>query len=59
LEGHVRISQVIAVACLMSLCAVVPAHAEKRVALVIGNGAYRQPTNLPTRLTTRAACATR
>jgi hypothetical protein len=36
----VRIPQIIAVAWLSLICGAVPAHAEKRVALVIGNGAY-------------------
>jgi formylglycine-generating enzyme required for sulfatase activity len=41
-EGRVRFLQFIAIACLAFLCAVAPAHADKRVALVVGNGAYRQ-----------------
>jgi formylglycine-generating enzyme required for sulfatase activity len=40
----VRVSQFIAVAWLVLIFACAPAHAEKRVALVIGNGAYK---NLP------------
>jgi formylglycine-generating enzyme required for sulfatase activity len=35
-----RIPQFIAVAWLMLLCALSPVHAERRVALVVGNGAY-------------------
>jgi formylglycine-generating enzyme required for sulfatase activity len=40
----VRIVQTIAVAVLVLGCALDPAHAEKRVALVVGNGAYRPLT---------------
>jgi hypothetical protein len=36
----VRIAQIIAVAWLMLPCVLAPAHAEKGVALVVGNGAY-------------------
>jgi formylglycine-generating enzyme required for sulfatase activity/uncharacterized caspase-like protein len=36
----VRIARIIAVAGLMLIGAIVPAHAEKRVALVVGNAAY-------------------
>jgi hypothetical protein len=31
---------------MMLVCAVAPSHAEKRVALVIGNGAYRYADKL-------------
>ena len=42
-----RIAQIIAAACLTLLCALAPAHAaEKRVALVVGNGAYRHADRL-------------
>jgi formylglycine-generating enzyme required for sulfatase activity len=39
-EGKVRFPQFIAVTWLALLCALAPAHAEKRVALVIGNERY-------------------
>jgi uncharacterized caspase-like protein len=39
-EAEVRFSQIIAVAGLVLLCAVATGHAEKRVALVIGNDRY-------------------
>jgi formylglycine-generating enzyme required for sulfatase activity len=39
-EAKVRFPQIVAAAWL-ALCAAVPAHADKRVALVIGNAAYR------------------
>ncbi len=41
-----RVPQFIAVAWLALACALAPAHAEKRVALVIGNGAYVHADNL-------------
>jgi uncharacterized caspase-like protein len=41
-----RFHQIIAVAWLALLCAVASAHAEKRVALVIGNAAYRHADKL-------------
>jgi formylglycine-generating enzyme required for sulfatase activity len=44
LERNVRFSQFIAVTWLALVCAFGPAHAEKRVALVVGNDRY---TNLP------------
>ncbi len=40
------VPQIIAVAWLMLLCALAPAHAEKRVALVVGNAAYRHADRL-------------
>jgi Caspase domain/MacB-like periplasmic core domain len=43
-EVEVRVLQVIVAASLMALCAVATGHAEKRVALAIGNDRY---TNLP------------
>jgi uncharacterized protein YecT (DUF1311 family) len=43
---RVRFHQVIAAAALMLLCAVATGHAEKRVALVIGNAAYRHADRL-------------
>jgi hypothetical protein len=42
----VRIPQFIAVTWLALLCALAPAYAEKRVALVVGNGAYRHADRL-------------
>jgi formylglycine-generating enzyme required for sulfatase activity len=45
LEGKVRVHQLIAVTWLALVCALAPACAEKRVALVIGNDRY---ANLPT-----------
>jgi hypothetical protein len=45
-RGKVRFSHVIAAAWLMLVCALAPAHAEKRVALVVGNGAYRHADKL-------------
>jgi peptidoglycan/xylan/chitin deacetylase (PgdA/CDA1 family) len=42
----VRFLQFIAATCLMLVCAVATGHAEKRVALVIGNGAYRYADKL-------------
>ena len=41
-----RIAQIIAAAWLMLLYAIAPAHAEKRVALVVGNGAYAHADKL-------------
>jgi hypothetical protein len=41
-----RIARIIAAAWLMLLCALAPSHAEKRVALVVGNGAYRHADKL-------------
>jgi hypothetical protein len=38
-EAELRVLQLIAVVALALVCALVPARAEKRVALVIGNGA--------------------
>jgi hypothetical protein len=43
-RGKLRFPQFIAVAWLALACALAPAHAEKRVALVIGNDRY---INLP------------
>jgi formylglycine-generating enzyme required for sulfatase activity/uncharacterized caspase-like protein len=45
-EGNVRIAQIAAVAWLILLGALAPAHAEKRVALVVGNAAYRHADRL-------------
>jgi hypothetical protein len=45
-EGKVGIPQFIAATWLALLCALAPAYAEKRVALVIGNGAYRHTDRL-------------
>jgi formylglycine-generating enzyme required for sulfatase activity len=45
-EGNVRCHQIIAAAALMLLCAVATGHAEKRVALVVGNAAYRHADKL-------------
>jgi formylglycine-generating enzyme required for sulfatase activity/uncharacterized caspase-like protein len=42
----VRFPRIIAVAWLMLLCASAPGHAEKRVALVVGNAAYRHADTL-------------
>jgi uncharacterized caspase-like protein len=42
----VRFLQFIAATWLMLVCAVATGHAEKRVALVIGNGAYRHAEKL-------------
>jgi hypothetical protein len=39
------------------MCALAPAYAEKRVALVIGNGAYVHADKLANRSTTLAECA--
>jgi hypothetical protein len=41
-----RVPQFIAVAWLALICALTPAHAEKRVALVVGNAAYRHADKL-------------
>jgi hypothetical protein len=57
--GEGAFAQVIAAAWLVLLCAFAPAHAEKRVALAVGNGAYVHPTGSPIPSTTRAACAMR
>jgi hypothetical protein len=43
----VRFRQFIAAAWLALTCAAAPAHAEKRVALVIGNDRYANPTVRP------------
>jgi hypothetical protein len=43
-EGQVRFPQFVAVTWLILLCALASAHADTRIALVIGNGAYQ---NLP------------
>jgi hypothetical protein len=45
-RGKVRFAQFIAVTWLMRLCAVAPGEAEKRVALVVGNAAYRHADKL-------------
>jgi formylglycine-generating enzyme required for sulfatase activity/uncharacterized caspase-like protein len=45
-EGNVGFTRIIAVAWLMLLCAVAPGLAEKRVALVVGNAAYRHADTL-------------
>jgi hypothetical protein len=42
----VRFAQFIGLTWLALFCALVPAHAEKRVALVVGNGAYRHADRL-------------
>jgi lanthanide-dependent methanol dehydrogenase len=45
-EECVRVSQFIAATSIMLLGALVPAHADKRVALVVGNAAYRHADRL-------------
>jgi formylglycine-generating enzyme required for sulfatase activity len=45
-EGQVRFLHIIAVTWLMLACTLAPAHAEKRVALVVGNAAYRHADRL-------------
>jgi hypothetical protein len=58
-EGDVRFPQFIAVMGLALICAHAPAHAEKRVALVIGNARTAMPTGSKIRSMTRAGCLTR
>jgi uncharacterized caspase-like protein len=45
-EGNVRFAQFIAVTWLTLACILGPAHADKRVALVVGNAAYRHADKL-------------
>ncbi len=53
----VTFCQFIAVACVALVCAVAPAHAEKRVALVIGNSSYQPVGRLPNPVSDAAAMA--